>query len=236
MMRKHASLLLFAVLTVSTLLMVKAALASASIPKPSVPEFTVKYVDKSYDVPPTYGIDPYTGKNVTTRDGYHVENFVIEVTIKNQPFPSVIDGNAASLYYNVRIKGHFAEDWTIYYDGDATNPDRPLLVASNSEYTVLSIPLYYPPEGQVDFQVQAIIGYHTEVWYSIPDTIVGGYVKVFKSEKSSWSDTQTVTIPPYIPPSSSSPQTLQLGIIMGVVIVVVVLLVYFRKRKRKLSP
>lgn len=34
----------------------------ASISKPSVPEFTVKYVDNSYDVPPTYGIDQYTGE------------------------------------------------------------------------------------------------------------------------------------------------------------------------------
>jgi hypothetical protein len=33
----------------------------ASIPKPSVPEFTVKLVDSSYDIPASSLIDPYTG-------------------------------------------------------------------------------------------------------------------------------------------------------------------------------
>jgi hypothetical protein len=39
----------------------------ASILKPSVPEFAVKYVGYSYDVPPTYGIDQYTGEPVITK-------------------------------------------------------------------------------------------------------------------------------------------------------------------------
>ena len=32
------------------------------IPEPYVPEFTLKYVDYFYDVPPVYGIDEFTGK------------------------------------------------------------------------------------------------------------------------------------------------------------------------------
>lgn len=39
--------------------------------KPSVPEFTVKLVDNSYDVPPTQTTDPYTGTK--TIPGYHVK-------------------------------------------------------------------------------------------------------------------------------------------------------------------
>jgi Na+-transporting methylmalonyl-CoA/oxaloacetate decarboxylase gamma subunit len=37
--------------------------ASASVQKPSMPEFTVKYVDRSYTVPAnyTYETKPYTG-------------------------------------------------------------------------------------------------------------------------------------------------------------------------------
>jgi hypothetical protein len=71
-MSKLATLLFFTVLTVSSLVMVETAFAQ-SIPKPSVPEFTLVLVDSSYDVPTTYSIDPYTGDNVT-HNGYHVED------------------------------------------------------------------------------------------------------------------------------------------------------------------
>ena len=56
-MKKSATLLLVAVLTASSLLMFYVAPASAELPKPSVPEFTLNIINYS----------------------------VIEVTIKNQP-------------------------------------------------------------------------------------------------------------------------------------------------------
>jgi len=62
--RKAFSLLLFVILVVSSLMMVESANAQ-SIPKPSVPEFTAKYVDRSFIVPASTSIDPYTGQNVT---------------------------------------------------------------------------------------------------------------------------------------------------------------------------
>lgn len=69
--------------------MVKPAHAQ-SIPTPSVPEFTVKFVNASYEVPTSYSTDPYTGQNVT-HSSYFVENSSIELTITNQPFVSFID-------------------------------------------------------------------------------------------------------------------------------------------------
>ena len=33
-----------------------------TIPKPSIPRFTLRYVVDYYDVPTTYKTDPYTGK------------------------------------------------------------------------------------------------------------------------------------------------------------------------------
>ena len=30
--------------------------------KPSVPQFTVKFIDNSYDLPPKYTTNPYTGE------------------------------------------------------------------------------------------------------------------------------------------------------------------------------
>ena len=56
-MSKLASLLLISVLTVVSLIAVMPKPAFASITKPSVPEFTVKLIDSSYDVPTTYSID-----------------------------------------------------------------------------------------------------------------------------------------------------------------------------------
>ena len=81
-MNRSISLIFVFVLTASSLIIVKPTWAQT---KPSVPEFTVKLEDHSYDVLTTYSIDPYTGENVT-HAGYHVENKTIEVTIKNQPF------------------------------------------------------------------------------------------------------------------------------------------------------
>ena len=230
-MNKPATLLLIAVLAVSSLIMVSSAFAQ-SITKPSVPEFTLKYVDNSYDVPPTYEIDQYTGENVTAKYGYHVENRSIEFTFKNQPFAPYTDssGNNIQLYYNFRFRGNYGEAWTYYpedskgrsvihYGGgiqvDDTQLYPPLYPASNSDYTVVSLRLGLlgPPVGsqeipdgvEVDFQAQALIGYFNRNDY--------GYY-IFTGESSDWSNTQTLTIgegqtstpsPSTTPPPSSSP-------------------------------
>jgi hypothetical protein len=210
-MGKRAALLFIAVLVVSSLIMVEYAFAQ-SIPKPSVPEFTVKYVDHSYDVPPTYEIDQYTGENVTVKEGYHVDNRSIEFTFKNQPFAPYTDsrGNNIQLYYNFRFKGNYGEAWTYYpedsngmsvihYGGgilvDDTKMYPPIYSASNSDYTVVSLRLGLlgPPVGsqaipdgvEVDFQAQALIGYFNRNDY--------GYY-IFTGESSVWSSTQTLTI------------------------------------------
>jgi hypothetical protein len=47
-----------------------------SISKPSVPEFTVAFVDASYDIPTSYSIDPTQAKTSPTR--LHVQNRTIE--------------------------------------------------------------------------------------------------------------------------------------------------------------
>lgn len=124
---KLATLLLIAILTASSITMVKAYATST----PSVPEFSLKVVAHPFDVAPTTTIDPYTGESITTNYGYHDENKSIEVTIKNQPFTSTLDasGNYTSLYYNVRYKGHYTNEWTLYGFHNV----------SNSDYTVISI-------------------------------------------------------------------------------------------------
>lgn len=188
------------------LIMVGSAFAQTPTPPPvptpkhSIPEFTLKLADHSYDVPPST-TTTYTGKQtVTTQPGYHVENKTIDITIKNQPFVS--SSNLTNLYYDVRVKGHFEENWTeLYPYSDDSRPD--LQLQSASENTLISTPQDYPAGGQVDFQVEAIIVtihplYNTNFAY-------------WEYETSDWSNTQTLSIPasePTATPNNSlSPTT-----------------------------
>jgi hypothetical protein len=256
-MSKLATLLFFTVLTVSSLVMVETAFAQ-SIPKPSVPEFTLVLVDSSYDVPTTYSIDPYTGDNVT-HNGYHVEDKKIGMKIKNQPFTSYYNdslGQTIGFYYNIRFKGHFEEEWRELYRASDGYPHQ----WSDSDYTVIAFlsetgktiestgfSKTFPDGAQVDYQVEAMIGYiHREVTSPIPGT---GWL--FTGEKSGWSETLTLTVPistqlPTITPSptttpeptpNETSRTLQSETIVGVVIAIAVigaglgLLVYLIKRE-----
>jgi len=204
-MSKRVTLLLIAILTVSSLLMFKTAPASAST-TPSVPEFTVKYVDASYDVPPktTSITDPYTNETTTkTILGYHVEKRAIEVTIEN---------NLGASYYNFRYKGRYSGEWS-YYPSD---PDSVRgynhydafsvpCQASASDYSVITLhflPDSIPEGGEVDIQVQAIFGNYDAVPYGHV-IYVGGptYDFYFTGTTSDWSETVTFTYdltPPHI--------------------------------------
>ena len=223
------------------------------IPKPSIPEFTLKYVDNSYDVPSitTTTTDPYTGEQiVNTEPGYHVQDKKIEVTIKNQEFtPYSIDGQRISLFYYVSRKGHYAEDWS-YYPPNTHNRYYTAnhIFQSKSEYTVVQ--LNAPPEGEVDFRVQAQIGYYTstEDYIGVPGAPFTTYT--FNGEVSGWSETQTLTISiptesPSISPTPSitdtspptSPALTEMEAIWGGVVIISVLfgvlgfLGYLIKRK-----
>jgi hypothetical protein len=224
--------------------------ATQLIPKPSVPEFTVKFADNSYDVSSTYGVDPYTGKEVITQAGYHVQNRTIEVAIKNQPFTPYEDanGNSIGLYYSVRVKGYFGDSWGYpnfgyyYVEGDAEANYVGADIGSN--YTVITYGLVgnngtqgylcldISAGGQADFQVRAFIGYDTRTTSMTP--LGESYRDVFTGETSDWSSTQTLTIPTSPSPTGSPPPEL-LAIILAVALIVAIigagLLVYFKKRR-----
>jgi hypothetical protein len=251
--------MLLALLTLSGLVMVEAVSAQTT-PRPSVPEFTVKLVDRSYDVPLTYtnSTDPYTGQQVTiTNGGYHVENITIDVTIKNQPFTSSnIDGNTTQLFYAIRWKGHF-ENWADTYHISGVDYNYYLsnygIPASNSEYTVKIYTMAsfenVPEGGQIDFQVKAQVGYSFAYYGDHAPIMPIG--TVFQSvEESVWSNTQTITLgefqttspEPTIPTSPTpmpdeEPQLAEQGVILDVAIALsvlgagLVLLVYLIKKK-----
>jgi len=177
--------------------------AETSIPKPSVPEFTVKLVDTSYDEPTTYSIDPYTGEKLT-HAGSHVERTSLEVRIKNQPFTASKDVEGISFFYNIRVKGHFSEEWVELYRASDGYPTQ-----SDSEYTVMllgtlgenglslesgTVALSIPLGGQVDFQVESMIGGVSRVYDPDATSQFGMYPWRFSGETSGWSTTQTLTI------------------------------------------
>jgi hypothetical protein len=225
-----------------------------SIPKPSVPEFTVELVDHSYDVPsydvpPTYGIDQYTGENVTIAEGYHVEGYhvenkTIDITVTNQPFTS--PDEYTHFGYNVRVKGPYGEHWTELYPYTVSQEVGPwnLRFQSASENTVISIPQDYPSGGTVEFQVEAVIA----IGHPFLNTNFG----YWEYSTSGWSETQTITIPTPTPSPTASPtptstptstpshepqQAEMTTIILGAVVVTIGLgaglglLIYLIKRK-----
>jgi hypothetical protein len=236
-MDKRLSVLLIAMLSsgliFTSLTCISTVQAESSITKPSVPEFTLRFVDNSYDVPPTFSTDPYTGKSVMAKDGYHVENKSIEVTIKNQPFTNYKDsqGNNIMLFYDVRWRGHFEDYWhefssaNNYLVASSSLMDSGSLIYPNAPSTMLSYTLGenhngnipsigdISAGGQVDFQVQAFIGYYTTI-QGTPDPLFHRNTEqhVFTGEASGWSKTQTITIDdgistttPNTTPSQSSP-------------------------------
>ena len=71
-MTKRVTLLLVAILALSSLPVVNVALAAVS--KPPVPSFTVDYEASSDYVPPVYSVNKYTGENTLVQQGYYVEN------------------------------------------------------------------------------------------------------------------------------------------------------------------
>ena len=183
-MRKRVTLLLIiAVLTASSLLMVEVAPASATVAKPSVPEFTLDFNS----------------------------NWTLVLRIKNQPLASYYD-DGDRFYYSIRFKMdsdevrrywtilYFAEsgynieyktpsdsEYTVipvgYYEGDPYGMDC-LTVSTNEEQTIY---LSYP--DKVDFQVEALIG-HIE---SDPTAPIDNLK--FVGETSGWSETVTISVP-----------------------------------------
>jgi hypothetical protein len=239
---KCLALCLVTILAVTSLLIVLPTKAQ-TIPKPSVPEFTLQIVSHPYDVPTTTSIDTYSGEEII-HQGYHVENNSIQVKIKNQAFnPIDITENENSwttnLNYNVRIKGHFAEqsqDWIELYQASDGYPQP----TSGLDYTIISYTIGVNTHtflgtrmidlkggDKVDFQVETMSGYIHREATSIP-----GSGWVFTGETSGWSSTQTVTIPATNSPNPTVPE-FPITATLIVVLAAVSLLLVIGKRKQK---
>jgi hypothetical protein len=188
------SLLLILLLTLSVGSLIIKEASAQDIPKPSVPQFTLKYEVSQYTIPattPTYTIDPYTGEQKIQTSGtpsQTAENKTIELKIKNQPFtPYQIDNykHWINLWYNVSYKGHYENDWKTYFSPHGGS--GAFIQKSDSDYTVISF-TYLPSEGKIDFRIQAQIGYYTQFFTPWVDY-------KFTGQTSGWTNTQTISIP-----------------------------------------
>ena len=203
--------LLIFMLSVLNVIILATPCAASSQP---VPQFTLKHVDNSYDVPPTTTstTDPYTGQTTTTTTpGYHVANKTIEAVIKNP---------AGASYYNFRYKGHYENQWSYYpctpNNYDAHNTESPsAFPVSPSDYTTIELyflPNSVPQEGQIDVQVQALYGNYSQVHEGSIGAMMLGINETFnfyfEGEAGDWSNTQTITIgnaPTPTPTTSAMP-------------------------------
>jgi hypothetical protein len=234
-MSKRANLLLLAILSASSLILSSASSVFAQSSTLSVPEFTAKYIDKSYDVPESTSIDPYTGKTVTN-PGYYVENKFIELTIKDQ--------NVGTVHYDIIFKGHFEEKWHSIFMYENSPTYRNVSIRCSESQSASGEEIYAPPGGQIDFKVAAFRGGYTRDFSSpLP------FMFFNVTERSGWSSIQTITIPASTSSPTSSPSptptpdqgpqqtepfptTLVIASAVLVAVICIGLLVYFKKRWR----
>jgi hypothetical protein len=177
-------------------------------------QFTAEFVNHPYDVPNWYTTDEYTGETIL-HQGYHAQNYSIEVTISNQNL------DAAHTYFNIRVKGHFGDSWRELYTfrngSEPSYTDCPQ--ASNTQNTLISLSADYQNNSQVDIQIKQITAHVTTVsvplhWMAPELGSENRNVLVIDSE-SEWSQTQTLTVTKedytiYTPapsPDSSTSQT-----------------------------
>ena len=187
-----------------SLLMVRPGNAQTPLSLP-IPEFVVYFVGNTYNVPATVSINPYTGENETV-PSHFVTTGTIYLVVTNSPkyiiYPTSINwANGSNLYYfsssyGFRMKGHFeADNWTAAGGGFTYgngNADGTFTMASHTVYYYTAES--YPPNSQIDFQVEINVSNNTEIPYN-PNYINTDYYEVSTLYATSgWSGTQTVTI------------------------------------------
>ncbi len=192
--RKRFAIILILIMAISSLslmMMVEPTWAQ-TIPKPAVPQFSIQYVDYSYDIPAYNSTDPFTGQQIQ-HPSQHIEDIRVNARIKNQPFtpynlpnpPNGANSGQVGFFYNVRYKGHFGNDWSEiygYHNAYFINQNY------SSQFTSFTIQHWqeFPEGDQIDYQVKAMIGFEGT-------TFVGPYPQPFIiGEESEWSSTLTL--------------------------------------------
>jgi hypothetical protein len=236
---KGLCLLLVVMLAASSILAIQPAFAQST---PSVPQFSLKYIDESYDIVPTTttSTNEYSGEvTTTTTPGYHVDQRAIQITIEN---------NLGASFYNFRYKGPYGTSWTYYpfnpddingYSLHDTPAESPPYPASNSDYTTaeLYLPSTVPNGVLVDVQVQGLFGDFRKVHEGSIGAMMLGYNDTynyyFTGQAGNWSNTRTITIPSANNSPSASPSVPELPMLALLPLCLIVLSVILVLRYRK---
>ncbi len=167
----------------------------ASIPIPSIPEFTLKFVNETSSL---FEVNPSLAEEAWVDEEFFECGRYIEVKIKNQKvsFASTRLINHTDLYYKIRVKAHNETNWVETLDLLSYRYYN----ASDSDYTTTVVEVSprqwlpnIPPDGAVDVQVEALIGQIS--WSPLFPALGAGDKYDFVGEESGWSNTQTITIP-----------------------------------------
>jgi hypothetical protein len=201
-------------LVVASSIMAQCALAQSV---PSVPEFKLSYTNNVYDVSPKTTIDEWSGEP-TNIPGYHVDYREVLIKVRNQPHTQLINGSTANLFYSIREKNHYSNEWSIGYTyiGATDSEVTPFTVNLNGPTNLVHAMPDFNAGNMIDFQVKASIGFYDG--------------KNFSGEESTWSETQTLTIASSASPSPTVPELSWLALVPLCLIVLSVALV-LRRRK-----
>jgi hypothetical protein len=157
-----------------------------SIPKPSVPEFTLRVVRSS---------------SIVGENG-------VQMAIHNQATIPNDQGKPPFIYYDIRIKEHNSKNWVNITASNSSQETSSYVAQSGYSLTILykeinSIKVLLGLSGkpyQIDYQVQAINGYlNSTLWGSPPINL-----ELIIVNTSGWSSTQTIGIPATTLPNPTS--------------------------------
>ncbi len=233
-MSRTITITLILILAASSMLCFETSNAQTT-PTPSVPTFSLTFIDHSYVMPAATVDDGYIGPHYVP--AHHDRNGTVEITIANQPFTPYKDANnhTVALYFHIRCKGHLDSNWIVTPDDGYSDT---YLETPNTQYTVFSYWINeewvgdhsgrvpnIPEDGKIDFQVEAFIGYSDTICTSIAQR-ADDYHTYFVGQTSGWSNTQTIslndgststssstepTLPPTPPPTISGPSIGDVG-------------------------
>ncbi len=162
--------ILLAVLLFASAPIVAHSASAKSTPNPSVPQFTARFVNAFYTVTNT---NPYTGAIETQL----ISNSSIEVAIKNQPWKN----SDSQIYYNIRVKPHFAGNWTEIYPLRNLSSSYNNGVFTFAEYISFDTPMM-PSSGSIGASFRVVAteyygesGYDVQRYYSGDEGQQGEY-------------------------------------------------------------
>jgi hypothetical protein len=209
---KSLSLLLIVVLLITSSLLIIQFATAQTIPKPSVPKFTITVFENGY-----------------------------QMDISNQPI-ILNGHDMAGIFYDIRIKSHSTENWVHKTVPNATQAIRGYIqemgqsgnTTLTSDFKSIRHLLNLSSESQqIDFQVEAINGYPNMTLANMFFGIEPDKTPIITVNTSGWSESQTITIPEINNQKGTDLllATVIVWVSVAILVVVVSLLLFRRHRK-----